>query len=441
MKNRLSQEHGAALVVAAIVLLLVFALVALALDGGRGLDEHRSVQNGADHAAIAAAWAKCHGDDPIAAGEVFALANGYSPGELILNPNYAPASVEAIITTSIDGQVSPVIGVSQIDIADRAVASCYFQVGGGDLPFGAPGGGFFDGTLQVGNPCNSGNCQPLRVPRDDSNGTSNWIIRNISLGTQPDLSADYAFLDASGVPTCQAGDPTCWVFETDTGVSAGHLSDGLVRGSNSAAVDGRLENLGPASLNWGRKFFTPQSREVDGDYWHYSLNDTSSPPLSYPLDPSNATTIYGLANIQQAVADGMIDDPALGTWKSPWVPQVHGDFMTVTDPNERHIYYDGPVYKCDSPRLAEIPVVTDDLLWNGTLQPPPLSPSGNKDVKVIGFYDIFMDRPLYDTDLNNGDVLKITDSFVIWYGPNSSCVNGWEPGQGQPSRYIVTLDE
>jgi len=191
LRDRLHQETGAALILAAIVLLFIFGMMALALDGGRGMDERRSVQNAADHAAIAGAWAKCHGEDPVAAAEAFATANGYSPGELTLNPNYGPNSVQAIVNTSIDGKVSPVLGVDQIGVRNRAVATCVLKPGGnGDLPFGVPGGGLFSGTLQVGNPCNSGNCRPIRIPRQDSNGTGNWIIRNIALGSEPELSAD-----------------------------------------------------------------------------------------------------------------------------------------------------------------------------------------------------------------------------------------------------------
>ena len=420
------RDDGAALIVVAISLLVIMGFLALALDGGRGLSERSDGQNAVDHAAISGAWAKCNGENPVTAAENFIVLNGYLASEIVVDANYGPDSVEVVLRTSIEGEISPVIGVNNIDVAARAVASCVLNAGGGgDIPFGAPGGGDFTGIAQTLNPCGTGNCHALRIPRDDINGLNNQLIRNIALGSQPELVASWN--DETSTPVCQAGDSQCTVLDAKQGVAAGPLSTGLIRGSKAQVIDGRLENLASALTPEGQVFQTPMNRDEDGDeYWHI-LDGISG--------QTGSKVIVGLDAIRAAVGN------TIG-WVSKWQDEVHGDFDTVKDPQNRHIYYDGVVRKCDSPRIAEVPIVTNDLDWGPSDGPPPfLSPGNSGNVKVIGSYDLIIHQPIVAGDLAKSDTIKTINAWIVWYGPKATCANGSTPGKPTTDVFIVTLDE
>ena len=125
-------EEGAAAAVA-ISLLLPIGFAASAIDTGLGYATRRVEQNGADNAALAAAWEVCNpsttfGGDPVAAAKAIALANGFDDAGADITVTVSPPGsdrFEVIISARDDttfGRASP--GAGSITVASRAVARC-----------------------------------------------------------------------------------------------------------------------------------------------------------------------------------------------------------------------------------------------------------------------------------------------------------------------------
>lgn len=70
-------ERGAILIVFTVIVVAIMAAATLAVDGGLLYKDRSDDQNAADHAALAAGWADCNGQDPIAAGLAAAKENGF----------------------------------------------------------------------------------------------------------------------------------------------------------------------------------------------------------------------------------------------------------------------------------------------------------------------------------------------------------------------------
>ncbi len=126
-------EAGAAAVTVAISLLLLIGFAALAIDTGLGYATRRVEQNGADNAALAAAWEVCNpsttfGGDPVAAAKATALANGFDDAGADITVTVTPLGsdrFEVIISARDDttfGRASP--GAGSITVVSRAVARC-----------------------------------------------------------------------------------------------------------------------------------------------------------------------------------------------------------------------------------------------------------------------------------------------------------------------------
>ena len=108
---------------------------------------------------------------------------------------------------------------------------------------------------------------------------------------------------------------------------------------------------------------------------------------------------------------------------------------------DRHLYYNGVVGKCDSPRLASIPIVAN-LDW---VPGEPVSlPNGNSDpVKVVGSFWVIIDDPNGPEDFKNpSDTIKTASSWILWFGPDVDCLgpNGqihpFEPGDAKVTRLV-----
>ena len=122
-----TREDGAVTVLIAISLVALMALVALAIDLSVAFNWRRADQNGADHAALAAAWASCQGQDPGAAGLQAARDNGFNNDGVsnsVSITNVGTSTFEAKIDSSVDSLFAGVIGVDRLDATARAVASC-----------------------------------------------------------------------------------------------------------------------------------------------------------------------------------------------------------------------------------------------------------------------------------------------------------------------------
>lgn len=126
-------EQGAAALTVALSLLLLIGMAALAIDTGLGYATRRVEQNGADNAAVAAAWEVCnpsttYGGDAEAAGKAVALANGFDDSVADITVTVTPLGsdqFEVVISATDDttfGKASP--GAGSITVVSRAVARC-----------------------------------------------------------------------------------------------------------------------------------------------------------------------------------------------------------------------------------------------------------------------------------------------------------------------------
>ncbi len=127
--GRQAREEGAVLVLVGIFMVALLAFVALALDGSRALVERRWARNAADHAAMNAAWAACHGQSAQAAADTSVERNGYSQDQLTLTHVDGftfRARVESTFATGFAG----IVGVDQLQVAGVATAGCDGAGGG-----------------------------------------------------------------------------------------------------------------------------------------------------------------------------------------------------------------------------------------------------------------------------------------------------------------------
>ena len=131
----------------ALALILLLGMTALALDGGMAYNERRSTQNGADHAALAAAWAKCQGaTDATAqqAGRDSAIANGYDGAAADIDVTLTKVTgttgtYEAVISSTSKTNFAGVVGQPTVTVLSRATADCTRRIWGGGYALFANG--------------------------------------------------------------------------------------------------------------------------------------------------------------------------------------------------------------------------------------------------------------------------------------------------------------
>ena len=394
-------EQGVALVVVAFSMFMLMAVATLAIDGGLVHTDRRQAQNVADNASLAAAWAICEGRDPTAAALTTAAANGFDNDGVSNTVNVTDlgdnrALVE--ITGSRDAQFGQAIGTETLEVAAEAIAACTSYRGADAIPFGAPPSGF-DGGLQKANPCglDSGNCGRLYSLRLDGSGDVGEDTRkNIAFGTDRLLVPwvdDYINCSTTFKVECN-------VLPSNTGVSAGQLGDGfLERLSDTKGAD---------------QTFPYRGSEYNAD----SLND-----------------VLG----EEAKAVLLKDKPAA------WDEGIHGPWKGADLSN--HYWIEGTIEKCDSPRLASIVIVTHDMDYDpalyksGQSYPDPW-PNGTQDMKVLGHYYIYIDKPNSADDFIGSGNLKHASSKVLWMDPEAKCANGSPPGPSatNPPILEVSLD-
>ena len=135
MRRRRNQESGQAVVLLALAMVFLVAFAALAIDGGRLYAETRHAQNAADNAALAAAWAKCLGEDFTSAALLLASENGYDNDGTanivtVANPpTTGPYSgnseyVEVTIVSNFHAVLMQFIRPGGLQITARATGSC-----------------------------------------------------------------------------------------------------------------------------------------------------------------------------------------------------------------------------------------------------------------------------------------------------------------------------
>lgn len=120
-------EDGAVGVLIAVGLTALMAMIALGVDLSVIYNWRRADQNGADHAALAAAWASCHGADPSAAGLLAASDNGFDNdgvSNTVFVSGLGEGRFEVEISSSVDALFAGVIGIDRLEASARAVAAC-----------------------------------------------------------------------------------------------------------------------------------------------------------------------------------------------------------------------------------------------------------------------------------------------------------------------------
>ena len=391
-------EQGFAAVYVALCLLFLLAATALAVDVSGFYETARTDQTTADLACLAgvpslpenAATARASAAENVrrnfpalalatdaTVGSTLTLTDGAGNTALITTPVGTDSNKMQVTVTETDqATFGRVIGAGAVPVTQTAYCKV-FAGGGGDVPFGALPGGWAGG-LQAPNPCgqNSGNCGPLVIPRNDSNGTAAWLINNIALGADRDLQPWLG--NITGAVDCDnvGSQGTCSIVETDTGVSASHLGQGFVnRFSNDA---GRSCTMVISGQN------------LNCDSPSQVLGSAPAPLFS-----------------------------SFGSQPSFWNTSLHGPWDAAN--TSAHYYYDGIIAKCDSPRLATMPIISEDLNWD-LGNPPPTWPNGKKAVKIVGRYSLIITDPNDTGDFHGNGNLKTASSIIVWYGPNARCV-------------------
>jgi Flp pilus assembly protein TadG len=396
------QERGATAVFVAISLAFLMAAAALAVDASGFFQTARADQTIADLSCLAGVH-ELPGDPSAAIDEAAAVAELNWPamsaatltvagsnavladgaGNMVTfeaGANGDPEVLQVTVTERAPAYFGRAVGVASTDITQTA--TCQVEVtssGGGALPFGILPGGFAGGLFGP-NPCgsNSGNCGSLFVARSDVNGTGPTLIKNIGEGADRVLQPWLGPLSGSS-RNCDAvgSGEVCHVISTDTGVSAAHIGQGYVnRLRDDPGADCTL-SVGGATLNC----------------------DTQAQILG--AAPTPLSTVFGAAPV----------------W---WVPSLYGAWPPSPSV---HFYYDGVIAKCDSPRLATVPIVSSNLNWT-IGDPNPGWPNGKKDMKIVGMVDVIIVDPNDAGDFLGSGNLKASSAIVMWYGPNARCATG-----------------
>jgi len=390
-------DRGFSAVWVALVMLFLLGSAALAVDASGAFQTARTDQTTADLSCLAGA--KELPQDPDAAIDVAAI-------YVELNwPQMAGATLTKTLPTATldDGNGNVVefdasyggddskmwvgvteqsetwfaraIGVDSVTVFQEAWCRVLETSVGGGLPFGATPGGF-NGDLQNLNPCETGNCGPLFIPRDDVSGGGPTLIKNIAEGPDRLLQASWGSSAAAVSCSLVSAGQACHLVQTDTGVSAAHLGEGMLQ---------RLEDTEPPA---NCTFIFKGSRRINCDLPAQVLGSTPT---------------------------------ALSSRPTAWDDRLHGDFDNIDTSN--HYYFEGAIAKCDSPRLGFMPIVSQDLEWKPGDPLPPF-PNGKKDMKVVGFYWVIIRNPNVANDWKGNGTLKVSTIDIIWFGPKTTCENG-----------------
>lgn len=99
-------------------------VAAFAIDLGLLVNERRNAQIAADHAALAAAWASCHGEDPEDAATELAEANDEGGSFTSVNVSPEGDGYYVRVSSSIDSAFAGIIGIDSLSTEAEATAEC-----------------------------------------------------------------------------------------------------------------------------------------------------------------------------------------------------------------------------------------------------------------------------------------------------------------------------
>ena len=181
------------------------------------------------------------------------------------------------------------------------------------------------------------------------------------------------------------------MLPSNTGVSAGQLGDGFIE---------RLSDIDGASST-----FTYKSNKLNGDTLAEVLGSAKATQLDLKFSAGPPTQ---------------------------WKPGIHGDWDNPDIDFRAHMWIEGVIEKCDSPRLASTLIVTADMTYDPESYPmtghPDPWPSGSKPMKVLGHYYIYINNPITADDFQGSGNLKAASAIVLWLDPAATCKDGSLPG-------------
>lgn len=127
-------ERGAAAMLVAISSLVIFAIMAIAIDFGFLFNERRQAQAAIDNATMAASFASCNGVSVQDAADAAITANGYTPAEMTMTKVVGTDhQYEGDLRTTVDNTFAVVIGFSANDVTAAAEADCVGLPGNGQV--------------------------------------------------------------------------------------------------------------------------------------------------------------------------------------------------------------------------------------------------------------------------------------------------------------------
>ena len=402
------QEGGFAAIWTAVVLLFLLSAVALAVDTS-GLFAVATVdQTRADLACLAgvmelpanvnAALTQAEGNvknnfDRVATGTVVNSANQrtitFAGNIVVIEANYGgdDHKMRVHVTSSEPRNFSRVWSSSNVPVVQEAVCSASLVAGGpGVLPVAAlPGvfsGDLFDCASKV-----TGNCGAIDV----GSGANAWSDA-LDVGIDGELEKHHGNWTTADSSSGRAG-VVCSPPDFASPCNAVDAESGNMVGPFNQGMAARLSDISGATCVQGGDFNCDSITQVIG----------TTPSLLGASAPGWLT----------------------------WETSIYGPYASAVG---RQYHYDGDIAKCDSPRLATIPILNHSggsgVPNNWTIGGAAGTwPNGKKTMKIIGFYTVYIREPDNRGDVGNGngDGLNQIVADVIWFGPNATC--GGQPVQ------------
>lgn len=392
-----TDDQGFSTLWVAVVALFLVATAALAVDTSGAFGAAQTDQTTADLACLAGVqeipdnptagidvaiayavdnWPPISGNSTTFSGTTGTYGDG-AGNEIFVDAEFGgdPSKMQVRITEVEGTYFGKAIGNHSIIVVQEAV--CYHQEvqnGAGLLPIGALAGSWngdlFDCAAKV-----TGNCGALRPNGNGANvyrdavadGIDGEFIKHHGNRNVPDPETGYPTIDCFFEP--------CNVAKTEPGNMVGPWNQGLTQRFNDPSATCR-------EAGW-----------FNCDSLANVLGAAATPLGSSGLIPGELEW----------------DDGLYGTF---------GAATAATHPAAEHYYFNGDTLDCDSPRLATVPIVAQDLDWTMG-DPRGALPNGSKDVKFIGFYTIYIREP--STIAHIGGPI---DADIIWFGAEAECSDG-----------------
>ena len=386
----LSSEQGTTAILVAASLVAIFGFAALAVDTSGFYQTARTDQTTADLACLAGVAELPDPDEAFTKTIAYAKANwpsmaGASTNVVAADTRTLTDGAGNVVTIHTDhggdpdvmyvsvNQVDPttfgaVVGVDEVNIFQEAACEREIEMGGvGALPIGAlPGtfnGNLFDCAAKV-----TGNCGAL----DTGSGGADWRTavgsgwdQQLQKHHGPETSVDAD--TGSAVVDCPSPGP-CSANLTESGNMEGPFRQG---------TGDRLSNTSGADCIIGGTFNCDSRSQVFG------------------TSPQTLASVFGSS--------------APGWWEE----SLFGPYVTA---RTGQYYFDGDIAKCDSPRLATVPIVARDRDWD-LGDPSGTWPNGKKEMKVVGFYVVYIREPDTPGELGSGPI----QADIVHMGPNATC--------------------